>query len=384
MAADIKVAIVGGAGAWGQHYVNAYANHPRCTIVGFVDTAIARRQALAEYYGIKQQYDSVDELLGDTVPDIVSISVPTSLNPEIVLACCAAGVRTISCEKPMATSLGEIDRIIETCRRLGVTLGVGSLLANHQLPKIGAWIGVGHIGAIKDIGIYGGLTPAVSGDGCQRLATLRILTNLAPVWAEGWELPRRESGYPQQDKPEQVDGPVYGRLGLENGVVCEIPKPNETDLGKRGIWIDGEKGSISIGEETQLLIGKGQKAKDVTSGVVGSSLIKLRYTFIPVIDKLVRAHADGGGVRPNAEDMGFALEVAVGMKQSAAAGHQRVSLPIKDRSAAIHLHPYRALGGDIAGYGSLWPKYVAPSFENHLNQAYIAEPKHKEALEDTQ
>ena len=78
MSVEFTVGVVGGAGKWGQHYLNAYANHPRCKIVGFVDTAIERRKALAEYYGIEMQYDSVEDLLNECTPDIVSVIVPAS------------------------------------------------------------------------------------------------------------------------------------------------------------------------------------------------------------------------------------------------------------------------------------------------------------------
>jgi predicted dehydrogenase len=77
---EVRVAIVGGAGKWGQHYVNAYANHPDCRIVGFVDTAVERRHAMADYYGITAEYETVDQLLNDVVPDIVSIILPAKHN----------------------------------------------------------------------------------------------------------------------------------------------------------------------------------------------------------------------------------------------------------------------------------------------------------------
>ncbi len=132
------------------------------------------------------------------------------------------------------------------------------------------------------------------------------------------------------------------------------------------------------------LLGKGAEARDVTQEVAGPTPIKLRFSFIPLVDKLVQAHLHGTPLRPNAEDMRFALEAAIGLKQSAAADHQPIPLPIADRSACIHLHPYRALGGDIAGYNSLYPKYQAPSFAMHLRNGYITKPKHEEGLRQSQ
>ena len=47
-----RVAVVGGAGTWGRHYVRAYAEHPDCEIVALIDRAKDRRQAFADRYGI--------------------------------------------------------------------------------------------------------------------------------------------------------------------------------------------------------------------------------------------------------------------------------------------------------------------------------------------
>ena len=48
-----------------------------------------------------------------------------------------------------------------------------------------------------------------------------------------------------------------------------------------------------------------------------------------------------------------ALEIAIALKQSAESGHRRIALPLGDRSLRIVPHPYRLLGGDVAGWGSI-------------------------------
>ena len=48
-----------------------------------------------------------------------------------------------------------------------------------------------------------------------------------------------------------------------------------------------------------------------------------------------------------------ALEIAIALKQSAECEHRRVSLPLADRSLRIVPHPYRLLGGDVAGWESI-------------------------------
>ena len=62
---------------------------------------------MGTYYGIDAQFDTVDDLLNAVVPDIVSIILPTQRNPPAVVSCCKAGVRVLSCEKPISISLRE-------------------------------------------------------------------------------------------------------------------------------------------------------------------------------------------------------------------------------------------------------------------------------------
>ena len=56
-----RVAVVGGAGAWGRRYLEAYAGHPDCEIAGLVDRARDRRQEFADHYGIDAVFDDVEE-----------------------------------------------------------------------------------------------------------------------------------------------------------------------------------------------------------------------------------------------------------------------------------------------------------------------------------
>ena len=64
-----RVAVVGGAGSWGQDYMRAYATHPRAQLVALVDRSRDRRQAFADGYGIPQVFDDVEDLLAAEVPD---------------------------------------------------------------------------------------------------------------------------------------------------------------------------------------------------------------------------------------------------------------------------------------------------------------------------
>ena len=48
-----------------------------------------------------------------------------------------------------------------------------------------------------------------------------------------------------------------------------------------------------------------------------------------------------------------ALEIAMALKLSAQRDHERLAMPLPDRSQRIVPHPYRLRGGDVAGWESI-------------------------------
>ena len=168
-----RVAVVGAAGTWGRYYTRAYAAHPNCTIVGLVDRARERRDVIARRYGIpydfvEKVYDDLDSLLAAEVPDIVSAVVPVGQNYPCVTACARAGVRVVSCEKPISHELHEwaddSDEIIRICREHGTLFGCAQAgWATPYMPEVVEWVRQGHIGRLTAAAIPGGLPTEVSG-----------------------------------------------------------------------------------------------------------------------------------------------------------------------------------------------------------------------------
>ena len=140
-----RVAVVGAAGTWGRYYTRAYAAHPNCTIVGLVDRARERRDAIAQRYGVEKVYDDLDDLLAAEVPDIVSAVVPVGQNYPCVTACARAGVRVVSCEKPISHELHEADEMIRICREHGTLFGCAQ--AGWATPYMPEVVEVGAAGA---------------------------------------------------------------------------------------------------------------------------------------------------------------------------------------------------------------------------------------------
>ena len=72
-------------------------------------------------------YGRIEELLGDPSIDLVDLCLPPHLHAEASIRALSAG-KHVFCEKPMALTPGDCDRMVEAARRSGRQLFVGHVL----------------------------------------------------------------------------------------------------------------------------------------------------------------------------------------------------------------------------------------------------------------
>jgi predicted dehydrogenase len=118
----IGVGIVG-AGTIGGVHAASYGRLEGVKVVGVADVDAGRGQKLAEQVGA-QYYPTLSALVANPDLQAVSICLPHSLHAEATLTAAAAG-KHVLCEKPIATTLEDADRMIRACREAGVKLMIG-------------------------------------------------------------------------------------------------------------------------------------------------------------------------------------------------------------------------------------------------------------------
>ncbi len=349
-----RVAVVGGAGTWGRKYLKAYGNHPDCEIVALVDRARDRRQAFADRYGVKVVYDTVHGLLEKDVPDIVSAIVPVAHNAEVVIACAEAGVKVVSCEKPISAHLWEADEMVRVCREKGTSFGCGQAWWGvPYMPQVVEWVRAGNIGKLTRAYVPRGIPREVSGGGCVEFAMVRLLTGMEVEWVEGWTLPSEPPYLAPPGAPDtEADCPAYGRLGLSGGIVCEIPKPRPEERIATPASVEGENGAVWLSHPRPVLVqGKGATATPVFPEFFDSP--PPESFFVPTIERLMRAFDTGKEALSSGHDYRQSLEIAIAIRQSDLQDHKRIELPLEDRNVSLYPHPYRLSGGDVAGWQSI-------------------------------
>ena len=352
-----RAAVVGGAGMWGRHYLKAFAEHPECEIIGLVDRNRERRREFAQHYGVTTEYDDIEDLFAREIPDVVSAILPVAHTCDVVIACAEAGVKAVSCEKPIAAELHRADEAVRICRERGTALGCGT--AYWEVPFIqetAAWIHQGHIGTLTGAAIPGGLPREMSGGGCVQLTMMRLLTGMEVEWVEGWTLPpEADKGWvpPAGVDESELDRPGYGRLGLSGGIVCEIPEPRSEGQVRCRVSATGENGQVWANSPQPVLIqGVGASSTPVYPDFFDTP--RQGRSMSASVERLLRALDNGDAeVVCSGHDYRQALEIAIALNLSAQRDHERVHLPLEDRSLRLFPHPYRMQGGDVAGYESI-------------------------------
>lgn len=112
--------VLGGGGIAPSHLISLQ----RCDsvqLIGAADVDAAARERVTGEFGVPA-YESIEALLDEGRPDAVTVALPAPLHLQAVELAAARGVHVL-CEKPLAESVAECDRMLECARDAGVQLG---------------------------------------------------------------------------------------------------------------------------------------------------------------------------------------------------------------------------------------------------------------------
>ena len=126
-----------GFGQWGRCHAEAIGKTPGTSLVAIACGSAVSAEAAKSTYPQATIYGDWRSVLANKAVDAVAIVVPNHLHAEMAIIALDAGKRVLL-EKPMAISIAECDRIVETVERTGGALSVG-----HEFRLSTQW------GAIK-------------------------------------------------------------------------------------------------------------------------------------------------------------------------------------------------------------------------------------------
>ena len=100
--------------------INAFAGNK---LIGVVSRTQARADDFAKRFNAKHAYTHYDDLLRNPEVTVVAIHTPNAQHADQAVAAARAG-KHVFCDKPMATSVADAERIVRECEKAGVKLAV--------------------------------------------------------------------------------------------------------------------------------------------------------------------------------------------------------------------------------------------------------------------
>lgn len=118
----IRVGLIG-CGFMGRMHATVYERLENARVAAFADRTPDKAQSFAAEFG-GEAYATLADMLQGTELDAVDICLPTHLHAQATIEAARAG-KHVLCEKPMALTLEEADRMAAACDEAGVRLMIG-------------------------------------------------------------------------------------------------------------------------------------------------------------------------------------------------------------------------------------------------------------------
>lgn len=140
----LGIALVGLGSYAGGQLAPALLETEYCYLAGIVTGTKEKEAEWIKKYNLKEEnvynYDNFDSIAENDDIDIVYVVLPNSMHAEYTIRAAKAGKHVI-CEKPMATSVEDCEKMIAACKEAGKKLSIGYRLHfdpfNEQMMVLG-------------------------------------------------------------------------------------------------------------------------------------------------------------------------------------------------------------------------------------------------------
>ena len=330
-AAVIGLGVIGNIadGLGGKHpaiykpccHADAYEFHPRTELVAGSTRAPEGQALFRKKRAGKPVYSDYREMLEKEKPDIVSIATPATSHAEITIEAAKSGVKGIYCEKAMAASLAECDRMIEICDQTDIVL-----IINYQRRWDNRYIELKRFVEAGNIGNLQLIQASIGGSRLCRSGT--HMFDLALMFVDDKVI----SGYGWLSNPDNFDLGGVGFFETSGGIRIFI----DVSAGmNHGFQID------LVGEDRIIkIIDGGFQFEywfvDQSSGfqLMAKKHLPINYPirscWLNSIDDLLNCIETDERQRSSGHDGRSAFEMITAIHQSHHSGRRPISLPINN------------------------------------------------------
>lgn len=245
-----RVGIIG-CGDTGNVHAKAYRRHEHTEIAAAAEPDEGTRASFAERHDVDQTFATYETMLDRVDLDIVSICTWHGTHAQMTVDAAERGVSGIFCEKPMCTSLGEAEAMLDAAERNDVVLTIGHQRRYDPVhEKARQLIDDGVIGEPRVV--HAGHRDGLLNWGTHLVDLTRfILGDPSTAWVIGQferETDRHERGVPIEDR---CLGQVCFESGTRLTLEMDLPGP---DVGEERIQVYGSNGSLRLSMDAEVTV----------------------------------------------------------------------------------------------------------------------------------
>jgi len=322
-------------GAMPRSHAAAYHRHPQTAVVAVCDI---RQEALdsfqrewADIWPDVRCYTDYRAMLAQEKPDLVSICTPDHLHADIAVDAANGGARAILCEKPIATTLADADRMIAAAEANNVLLSIEHtrrwspiFLKARQLIRSGEY------GALRGItaNLYS-LRSMLFRNGTHLMDMICFFAEADPAWvfAELEEGFAHFTEYKSDGGHDpKTDPAASAYIHFANGVRAYY---NSLKISMPGSQFElvCDKARIEVSDRGVTVI---QGDSHTEWAKVALPVDDYMYTYqLAALAELIQVLERGGDLISPAREARKTLEILLAMLKSHELGNVRVNLPLQ-------------------------------------------------------
>ena len=334
----------------GGSHAAAYARHPNVEVVGACDLVPERCEEFLERWGDRwpnvETYGDYRAMLSAGKLDLLSVVTSDHRHTQIVVDAAEAGVKGIYCEKPFATTLADVDRMVEACRKHNVVISVDHTRRWRPLwYQVRTLIRSGELGELRRIvASLAGPRAMIFRNGTHLLDMICFFADSEPEWLMGElddehrDYPPRYAGDGGRDPATDPGGSAY--IHFKNGVRAFL-NASKTSFSAFELMLFCDKGRVRVDDATgaaevwqpgvaELAQGKPVRwllpQAAVTTGALEAGLSEL----ISHVETAQQGKAPPAPLASPPEAGRRVLEILLAILQSNHAGSAKVTFPVSD------------------------------------------------------
>ena len=321
-------------------HTSAFAVTPNVEVVAVCDLKEGLlEQFRSDYRAIWPEagtYTDYRRMLEEERIDLLGVATSDDRHAQIVVDAVESGVRGILCEKPLATTLADADRMVEACDRRGAVMSIDHFRRFRPLWN-GAWAELrsGDLGAVRRIvGSFGGPRAMLFRNGTHLIDTVSWFAGGEPEWVIGVLDEEHQEYGPRYagDGGRGPDGDPGGSalVQFDNDVraFINISKRTASDV---EIEVFSERGRLRVNDRSAEVwrAPTDPQSQTFSHSVLPTPMTQRADTPALVAD-LIEAIEQGRETVSPPRAARRTLSIILAILQSQAAGNAKVRFPVDD------------------------------------------------------